>query len=44
MAGQKWQPQTSATGGVISWNLGRIHAAQPHIAQAMRNKAAIIQL
>jgi len=34
---QRWQPQTSATGNVISWNLGPldIHAAQPYIAQAM---------
>ena len=39
---QRWQPQTSATGNVISWNLGPlgIHAAQPYIAQAMRKKAA----
>jgi len=43
---QRWQPQTSATGDVISWNLGPlgIHAAQPYIAQAMRKKAAIVML
>ena len=43
---QRWQPQTSATGNVISWNLGPlgIHAAQPYIAQAMRKKAAIVML
>jgi len=43
---QKWQPQTSATGNVISWNLETlgIRAAQPYIAQAMRNKAAIVML
>jgi len=43
---QRWQPQTSATGNVISWNLGPlgIHAAQPYIAQATRKKAAIIML
>jgi len=31
---QRWQPQTSATGNVITWNLGPlgIHAAQPFIA------------
>jgi len=42
---QKWQPQTSATGNVISWNLGPlgIHAAQPYIAQVMRKKAAMLQ-
>jgi len=34
---QRWQPQTSATGNVILWNLGPlgIHAAQPYIAQGM---------
>jgi len=39
-------PQTSATGNVISWNLGPlgIHAAQPYIAQAMRKKTAIVML
>ena len=43
---QRWQPQISATGNVISWNLGPlgIHAAQPYIAQAMRKKAAIVML
>jgi len=45
---QRWQPQTSATGNVISWNLGTlgIQAAQPqaYIAQAMRKKAAIVML
>ena len=43
---QRWQPQTSATGIVISWILGPliIHAAQPYIAQAMRKKAAIVML
>ena len=43
---QRWQPQTSATGNVISWNLGPlgIHAAQPYIAQAMRKKAVIVML
>jgi len=43
---QRWQPQTSATGNVISWNLGPlgIHAAQPDIAEAMRKKAAIVML
>jgi len=43
---QRWQPQTSATGNVISWNLGQlgIHAAQPYIAQATRKKAAIVML
>jgi len=43
---QRRQPQTSATGNVISWNLGPlgIHAAQPYIAQAMRKKAAIVML
>ena len=43
---QRWQPQISATGNVISWNLGPlgIHAAQPYIAQAMRKKATIVML
>jgi len=43
---QRWQLQTSATGNVISWNLGPpgIHAARPYIAQAMRKKAAIVML
>jgi len=43
---QRWQPQTSATGNVISWNLGPlgIHAVQPYIAQAIRKKAAIVML
>jgi len=43
---EKWQPQTSATGNVISWNLGPlgINAAQPYIAQAMRRQAAIVLL
>ena len=43
---QRWQPQTSATGNAILWNLGPlgIHAAQPYIAQAMRQKAAIVML
>jgi len=43
---QRWQPQTSATGNVISWILGplSIHVAQPYIAQAMRKKAAIVML
>jgi len=43
---QRWQPQTSATGNVISWNFGTldIHAAQPYIAQAMQTKAAIVML
>jgi len=43
---QRWQPQTSATGNVISWNFGPlgIHAVQPYIAQAMRKKAAIVML
>jgi len=43
---QRWQPQTCATGKVISWNIGPrgIHAAQPYIAQAMRKKAAIVML
>jgi len=43
---QRWQPQTIATGNVISWNLGPlgIHAAQTYIAQAMRKKAAIVML
>jgi len=43
---QKWQPQTSATGNMISWNLGPldIHAAQLYIAQAMLKKAAIMML
>jgi len=43
---QRWQPQTSATGNVISWNLGPldIHAAQPYIAQTMRKKVAIVML
>jgi len=42
----RWQPQTSATGNVIPWNLGPlgIHAAQPYIAQAMRMKVAIVML
>jgi len=40
----RWQPQSSATGNVISWNLGPlgIHAAQPYIAQTMRKKAALM--
>jgi len=35
---ERRQPQTSATGNVISWSLGPLglHAAQPYIAQAMR--------
>jgi len=43
---QRWQPQTSATGNVILWNLGPlgVHAAQPYIAQAMRKKVAIAML
>jgi len=43
---QRWKPQTSTTGNVISWNLGPlgIHAAQPYITQAMRKKAAIVML
>jgi len=43
---QRWQSKTSATGNVISWNLGPlgIHAAQPYIAQAMRKKASIVML
>jgi len=43
---QRWQPQTSATGNVISWNLGPlgIHAVQPYVTQAMRKKAAIVML
>jgi len=43
---QRWQPQTSVTGNVISWNIGPlgIHVAQPYIAQAMRKKAAIVML
>ena len=43
---QIWQPQTSTTGDVISWNLGPIgiHATQPYIAQTMRKKAAIVML
>jgi len=43
---QRWQLQTSATGNVISWNLGPlgIHAAQPYIAQAIRKKAATVML
>jgi len=40
---QKWQPQTSVTSNVISWNLGQlgIHAAQFYIAQAMQKKQEI---
>jgi len=43
---QRWQPQTSATGNVISCNLGPlgIQAAQPYIAQALRMKAASVML
>jgi len=43
---QRLQPQTSATGNLISWNLEPlgIHAAQHYIAQAMRKKAAIVML
>jgi len=43
---QRLQPQTSATGNVISWNLGPlgIQAAQPYISQAMRKKAASVML
>ena len=43
---QRWQLQTSATGNVVSWNLGPfgIHAAQPCIAQATRKKAAMVML
>ena len=43
---QRWQPQTNATGNVISWNLGPlgIHAAQHYIAEAMRKKAAIAMM
>ena len=43
---QRWQPQTSATGNVISWNLGplAVHAAQDCMAQAMQKKAAIVML
>jgi len=43
---KRWQPQTSATGKVISWNLGPfgIHVAQPYIAQAMLKKIAIVML
>ena len=42
----KWQLQTSATGNVISWNLGPLGmpAAQSYIAQAMWEKAAIVML
>jgi len=43
---QRRQPQASATGNVISWNLGPlgIHAAKFHIRQAMRKKAAFVML
>jgi len=43
---QKWKPQTSLTGNVISWNLGPLHlsAALPYIAQTMQRGAAVVLL
>jgi len=43
---QKWKPQTSLTGNVISWNLGPMHlsAALPYIAQTMQKGAAVVLL
>ena len=43
---QKWKPQTSLTGNVISWNLGPLHlsAALPYIAQTMQKGAAVVLL
>ena len=43
---QKWKPQTSLTGNVISWNLGPMHlsAALPYIAQTMQKGDAVILL
>jgi len=43
---QKWKPQTSLTGHVISWNLGPLHlsAALPYIAQTMQKGAAVVLL
>ena len=43
---QKWKPQTSLTGNVISWNLVLLHlsAALPYIAQTMQKGAAVVLL
>jgi len=43
---QKWKPQTSLTGNVISWNLGPLYlsAALPYIAQTMQKGAAVVLL
>ena len=43
---QKWKPQTSLTGNVISWNLGPLHlsTALPYIAQTMQKEAAVVLL
>ena len=43
---QKWKPQTSLTGILISWNLGPLHlsVALPYIAQTMQKGAAIVLL
>jgi len=43
---QKWKPQTSPTGNVISWNLGPLHlsVALPYIAQTMQEGAAVVLL
>jgi len=43
---QKWKPQTSLTGNVISWNLGPLHlsAALPYIAQTTQKGAAVVLL
>ena len=43
---QKWKPQTSLTGNVISWNLGPLNlsAALPYIAQTMQKGAVVVLL
>jgi len=43
---QKWKPQTSLTGNVISWNLGPLHlfAALQYIAQTMQKGAEVVLL
>jgi len=42
----KWKPQTSLLGNVISWNLGPLHlsAALPYIAQTMQRGATVVLL
>ena len=43
---QKWKPQTSITGNMISWNLGPLHlsVALPYIEQTIQKGAAVVLL